>query len=62
MSKTKSQPFPLKHKEFDFDKAIKDAAKSAAAIRELLYQEGLKHCRCCPAHPEYENLDHSAYE
>ena len=63
MSKTKNNlPFPLKHKDFVFDKAIKEAGKIAAEIREEKYKEGLKHCRCCPAHPEYEEMNHEAYE
>jgi hypothetical protein len=63
MSRIKANPpFPLKHKKFDWDKFMKQAEKASREWQERRYQEGLKHCRCCPAHPEYERLDHSVYE
>jgi len=63
MSKTKhNPPFPLKHKKFDWDKFWEEVPNLAAELKEIKDREGRKHCRCCPAHPEYEEMNHEAYE
>jgi hypothetical protein len=54
-------PFPLKHKKFDWGTFWKKNSTIAAELRALKEQEARKHCPCCPAHPEYEELDHSSY-
>jgi hypothetical protein len=63
MSKTKNNPpFPLRRKKFDYDKMIREAGRIAREVQEERRKEGLKHCRCCPAHLEYQEMNHEAYQ
>jgi len=61
MPKKNTNTLPPK-KPFDWDNFWEENRKRAAELRKLKNEEGRKHCRCCPAHPDYENLNHAPEE